>query len=312
MNNKYGFQNQDYSKKYDKYKKKYIELKNEYKINVNRPNKNILNQIGSSREDNNNLNKIYNMFVKGPKKDKNDLKMVLGAGNINMYSYDYSNYHNLYDIVLTDDDMAIDDNITEPVALCMDFNNIDQLDYLRIFLSGRFSKIILDVSTNKFIEWNSNILKIFNELLGQNGKLYIDTNTYMRFSITEDTIVGYANSPSQTLTFGNYIIHSVPPNLPNEKQKYIFTLKPDIFNTIPISYYPTRKAIDVDIPQGVKVMIHNNTMLKASGFRPKPRMASYNEPYPLYFDESKSSSPPHNETMNPLVYKVPYIVAMKK
>lgn len=306
MNNKYSFQNKNFLEKYDKYKKKYMELKNKNKINEN-----ILNKIGSSRKDIDNVNKIFNTFIEGSKKGKNDLKMVLGAGNIDMHTklYDYTRYHNLYDIVVTNNDYIINDIITEPVALNIDFNNIEQLEYLQNLLNGRFSKIILDINTNKFVNWNSDILKLLYGLLNKNGELYIDIRTYTKDVLSTNDIMDHYAGTHYFPMLENYVLEPLLSLNPNKKEKHVLDLKPNIFCTNSISYRNDNNEIDIIVMDDF--LRHNIILLGNCGFKSaKFKNSSKKEPYPLYIDEINSSNS-HNETTDSLVFRVEYIMATK-
>lgn len=109
---------------------------------------------------------------------KKNIKIVLGAGNINYNSYnsDYDRLKDMFDLAITNDADKIDKTKSDLIGYNLDFNS----SYLiRIFSKRYFensiSLIVFDQSTIKFLKEPERFLRELksSNVLTSNGKIYI-------------------------------------------------------------------------------------------------------------------------------------------
>nr|QBK88561.1 MAG: methyltransferase [Mimivirus LCMiAC01] len=169
--------------KYIKYKYKYTKLKQE----INHAQKG-----GFYEKQNLYLHQKGGVLTKGNieqilkiKNSTGSLTLVFGAGNKDgmidgEMVKDLTRFGKNY-VVVTNEPEIIDEEGTP--FLLMDFN--DRINYYAITndggkasLVGRFDKIIIDVSTNKFIHWGITLLSMIRKLLKPGGKIYFDSVVY--------------------------------------------------------------------------------------------------------------------------------------
>jgi len=132
---------------------------------------------------------INNKIILERLKDMNNIKIIIGAGNINNNNEDYSRFieNKLYDVALTNDPTLVNNSQYIPVLL-IDFNSVFMRG-LCTFLENKCSLIQFDFSTSKFY----NGLQTYNflNLLNKDGLLIIDTHIYIKTpnnNILENTL----------------------------------------------------------------------------------------------------------------------------
>jgi hypothetical protein len=216
-----------YYSNYLKYKKKYLQLKNQSTFIKNHyhvgghqkviyPSKFLMLLPNDSYT--NYLKNFINYL--STNSDINNLWMIIGAINKNKHGFtDLTRFSCDYDITITGNYLI---NFKEPnllslytcdediqkIGLTKDEKVYDSLNVKNIYellakyLPNKFEKIIYDWSTTKFILENDKIfseLEIIKNLIGLNGKLYIDTLGYMGVSIlsfsTDDKKNYYIDDP---------------------------------------------------------------------------------------------------------------------
>ena len=198
----------EFKNKYLKYKNKYIALKNQLSFTRGTQTKQT-KQTGGLHdksifprniprivENTTYTNYVNNLqFYLGENPGLNNLWMMIGATNTNDPS-DLSRFQREYDITITGGDTPI--NINEPNLLSLYSHDNDiseslpvaehdlytRLGYRQIYdllvryLPHKFSKVIYDYSTTKFILTNDKIfneLEVIKNLIALNGELYINT-----------------------------------------------------------------------------------------------------------------------------------------
>ena len=200
----------EFKNKYLKYKNKYISLKNQLSFTFDT----IIKQTGGAHTKlifprnipeihpnttyTNYVSNLIFYLIANP--ELNNLWMMIGATN-GSHS-DVARFQSEYDITIT----AININIHEPnlLSLYSDDEEINSIlpntehnlykklgnkhiyDLLADYLSEKFSKIIYDWSTTKFILANDQIfneLRVIKKLIALNGELYIDTFRESMWSI---------------------------------------------------------------------------------------------------------------------------------
>lgn len=132
-------------------------------------------ECGQINADNEYFKCIRNFLLK-----KKNIKIVLGAGNINYVNddeeiNDYTRLKNKFDLALTEDGRQIDKKKYDLIGYKMDFNTVEIRKILnKSFFENSISLIAFDGSTVKF--WNPGYflseLKDSN-VLTSNGKFYI-------------------------------------------------------------------------------------------------------------------------------------------
>src|SRR5579859_7136572 len=76
------------------------------------------------------------------------------------------------------DVMTLDINPYDDLShICADFNNLEQLQTVLEEYKGKFKRIIPDLSVIKFSKWSIEHLKIFYELLQEDGQFIYYTST---------------------------------------------------------------------------------------------------------------------------------------
>jgi len=218
----------EFKKKYLKYKNKYIALKDQLSITqgtqgTQTKQDKTIKQTGGLHEksifprnipkileDPSYTNYINNLqFYLTENAGLNNLWMMIGATNIDDH-FDLSRFHREYDITITGYAPL---NINEPNLLSLyshdndireslpaaEHNLYTTLGYRHVYdllvryLPHKFSKIIYDWSTTKFILANNKIfreLEVIKNLIALNGELYIDTfregNAFLLYLKTTD------------------------------------------------------------------------------------------------------------------------------
>ena len=179
-------QNINYNKKYIKYKNKYLQAIKNMQIGgmrITEKHKQIITdelllefqQLLATITDKLKYTQLFEQITDKLKSLKNDLWMIIGASNY--YDYDLDRFAEEYDISITDDN--IDTTNIQLLSLKPKTpagNNI--YEYLSTLLPGKFSKIIYDWSTIKFIKIHdlyAHDLPNIKTLMSPGGKLYINS-----------------------------------------------------------------------------------------------------------------------------------------
>lgn len=203
-------------------------------------------------DESHNIDKIFTNFL-DTNNENDNLKLILGAGNKNYFQMkDFDKVNGEYDIAITDMSFVIDNDINKPVALLMDFNNHDLLLTFCKLLEKRFSKIIVDYSTNKFLNWDTNILKLLHTLLNNEGKLYIDS------TICQTNIL-----QNENINLNKHYDYLFENGIYNVK------FKEDKFYSVPLKQdYDLIKYTNVFVyPDFNDLLNHNLDLLKKVGFK---------------------------------------------
>lgn len=213
-------------------------------------------------DDSYNLDQIFTNFLEN-NKDK-QLKMVIGAGNKNYGNMkDYDKFNNEYDITISNLSNVIDKNITSPISLYLDINKTNNLELLSKLLEGRFIKIIIDYSTNKFLNWNDQTFKYFYKLLAQNGKLYIDSTVYQYMILNNDDFNNEYIKMHYDFCFVNNSVYMI--------------LKKDKFYTVPIKTNSDliQYTNNYIYPSYKDILYHNSQVLNNVGFTTNITLDNY-------------------------------------
>jgi hypothetical protein len=113
--------------------------------------------------------KNFLYYIDEKKDQLSDLWMIIGAENIDSDSVkDLTRFHTDYDIAIGEDNI----NFNEPKLLALKFINI--YNTLNIYLPNKFSKIIYDWSTTKFVKDIFADLQVIKNLMSLYGVLYFD------------------------------------------------------------------------------------------------------------------------------------------
>ena len=209
-------QNINYNKKYIKYKNKYLQAIKNMQIGgthakiitgellfdfhilyINEKLKQLFEQITDKLK----YTQLFEQITDKLKSLKNDLWMIIGASN--SYGYDLDRFAAEYDISITVDN--IDETNIQLLSLKPTLKDINIYKYLSTLLPGKFSKIIYDWSTIKFIKIDD-LYKIdlpnIKTLMSPGGKLYINSFEYANMLTTaismgndQYTIVDHNNVP---------------------------------------------------------------------------------------------------------------------
>lgn len=209
------------------------------------------------------IKQISNNFINN-NSDK-ILKMLIGGGNQNyMEMNDYDKFFGLYDISITNFNECINTEITTPLAINIDFNNLQQMEILAQLLPNRFSKIIIDYSTNKFMNWNIKHIDILYKLLHKNGELYFDITVYQNMVLMESHNRNTIFNKFFDFDFKNNCYHVSPIE--------------ELFYTVYVSIHPNWNYQNTYIlPTKIEFVNHNINLLKKIGFETN----ICNEIYPL-------------------------------
>jgi len=110
------------------------------------------------------------------------MKNILVVGISSSSNNDIRRFQNYYPnstiYSISNEYKEVDNNILNTINL--NINNIDELRIYQqtmIYYEILFDMIIFDYSTSKFLEWNNVHLQIFNNLLNDNGDIYIEIDS---------------------------------------------------------------------------------------------------------------------------------------
>jgi hypothetical protein len=159
----------------------------------------------------------------------------------------------------------------------LDFNDLKALNLLSEELSAKFKKIIIDVSTIKFANWNIAHLKIFSNLLTKGGKLYLDADFSMHSIFFETTNAKFSNRVENCAEFYQEVLRSI-------EDKTYFTEYENQFMTLGAAQCLKNGQIgDISAYDKINAAIkeHNRELIKSSDFSEVVLHNSIKTDYPL-------------------------------
>lgn len=125
--------------------------------------------------------KVYINSLNNNNNNNNNVCLALGVGN-NEPCLD--RFHASY--IFLNKTQA---NESDPRSLSVDFNNLEQLEYLSAKLANTFDQIILDYSTFKFTHWFAAHCVQFKKLLKPQGKFIFATDVeYQRLNVVTEPL----------------------------------------------------------------------------------------------------------------------------
>lgn len=227
-------------------------------------------------------------------KDKNDLKMVLGAGNQERdYTKRFTDYNFLVACLEESLEFLVSDanelRDGEPVLIPLDFNKESFFDLLER-LKGRFKEIIFDWSVTKSVHWKRHHLEKIFEALQEDGVLYMDLYKY--------DMSGFSRVPIPNKLYDDYKNWSQ-----NDWEKFISDNNKD-FRLQQIMVLGTQGLSK--IPSDEFCQTYAIKYLEKVGFKTK-----YEEESPYPVDAPWNHRPEDSNAVNTNFEKYDYILARK-